>query len=302
MSQPKYKVLVLGGGPDLEREVSLKSAAGVAEALRAAGHETIERDILPKDLSALDEACDVIFPVLHGRWGEGGPLQKKLEACGKPFVGWGSAAATLAMNKAETKRVAEKIGIETPESVVVTPGETPEMEPPVVVKPVDDGSSMGVTICEDDMAVSIALENLLSERGEALVERFIEGREMTVGILDDATLPVIEIVPHNDFYDYEAKYDRNDTEYRFEIDADPALLLKIQTHALGLHYKLGGRHLSRVDFIVDEAGHDWLLEINTLPGFTSHSLLPQAARQTGLEMDALCDRLVSLALRDGVSR
>ncbi len=302
MMKERYTVLVLGGGPDREREVSLKSAAGVAAALREAGHETIERDILPKDLSALDETCDVIFPVLHGAWGEGGPLQKKLEADGRPFVGWGSAAATRAMNKAETKEVARQLGIDTPPAWVVRPGERPEFELPVVVKPIDDGSSMGVTICEDETTVSIALEQLLTERGEALIEQYIEGRELTVGVLDDVTLPVIEIVPKAEFYDYEAKYDRDDTDYRFDIDIDPELMINIQTHALALHMKLRGRHLSRVDFILDDKKHAWLLEINTLPGFTSHSLLPQAALQSGLTMNALCDRLVNLALRDANRR
>ncbi len=301
MEQP-LTVLVLGGGPDRERPVSLRSAAAVAEALRQAGHRTVERDVLPDDLSALDEAHEVVFPVLHGAWGEGGPLQAILEAHGKPFVGWGSDAAAVAMDKAQTKRVAEELGLDTPESEVVQPGGAATLGPPVVVKPNDDGSSVGVHICTDEQAVGAALDAITREHGCALVERFVAGHELTVGVLDGEALPVIEIVPTVDFYDYDAKYDRDDTDYRFEIALPDEVLVAMGADAVALHRGLGGRHLSRVDFIVDEAERAWLLEINTLPGFTSHSLLPMAAQEAGLGMPALCDRLVSLALRDAVGR
>lgn len=302
MVDQSLTVLVLGGGPDRERPVSLQSAAAVAEALRKAGHQTIERDILPDDTSALDETCDAVFPVLHGAWGEGGPLQAILEASGKPFVGWRSEPAAVAMDKAQTKGVAHELGIATPDSQLVPPGAAPTLAPPVVVKPVDDGSSVGVHICHDYEAIDVALAAINREHGCALVETFVAGRETTVGVLDGGALPVIEIVPTVDFYDFEAKYDRDDTDYRFEIDLPEEVLTAMQADAVALHRGLGGRHLSRVDFIVDDDRRPWLLEINTLPGFTSHSLLPMAAAKTGLAMPALCDRLVSLALRDGVDR
>lgn len=295
-------ILVLGGGPDRERAVSLNSAAEVAAALRAAGHTTMERDILPDDLSALDERCDVVFPVLHGPWGEGGPLQKLLVERDVVFVGSGPEAARLAMDKAATKRIAVERGIATPPSQVVDAAHRRTIEPPAVAKPIDDGSSVGITIARDGESLDRAIESLLAERSQALVERFVAGKEITVGIVADQPLAPIEIAPATAFYDYRAKYDRDDTAYRFEIDLPAETLDEARAGALALHRAIGCRHLSRVDFIVDAEARPWLLEINTMPGFTTHSLLPMAARRGGMDMPALCDRLVRLAMEDAVDR
>lgn len=290
------RVLVLRGGPDRERAVSLNSGAAVAGALAAAGHEVIERDILPDDLSAFDETFDLVFPVLHGAWGEGGPLQEILESRGLRFVGSPSRAARTGMNKPATKAVARDRGIATPDGESIDAGQMPTMSPPLVIKPVDEGSSVAVYLCRDRAQVQQAVEALGGESRELMAERLIEGREMTVGIVGERALPVIEIRPAEQFYDYEAKYTRDDTNYSVDIDLPADLLAKMQADALKLHQAIGARHLSRVDFIVDRTGEAWLLEINTLPGFTDHSLVPMAGREMGWEMPELCDRLVQLAM------
>lgn len=297
-----FTVLVLRGGPDRERDVSLSSASQVAAALRQAGHSTIEHDVLPDNLAALDEAFDVVFPVLHGPWGEGGPLQQILEQRGVRFVGCGSAAAAKAIDKVATKQAIASLDLPLPVHQVVTGCEPITIQPPVVVKPIDDGSSVDVSICRNADEIHDAVERNRHGRRSLMVEQFIAGREMTVGILDGRALPVIEIVPTVRFYDYEAKYTRDDTVYRFDIDLPAESLAKMQQDAEQVFAALGCRDLSRVDFIVDETNRPWFLEVNTLPGFTSHSLLPMAARQAGIAMPALCDRLVRLAHQRGVGR
>jgi len=298
----KATVLVLGGGPDRERPVSLNSAAQVAEALRQAGHQTIERDILPGDLSALDEPFDVVFPVLHGPWGEGGPLQRILERRSLAFVGCGSAAASIAIDKVATKQALAALDIALPRHQVVTDHEVLSVRPPAVVKPIDDGSSVDVCICRSVDEIHAAIDKHRGDRPALMVEQFIAGREMTVGILDGRALPGIEIVPRVGFYDYEAKYERDDTQYRFDIKLPPEAIRRMQRMAEAVFAELGCRDLGRVDFIVDDEHRPWFLEVNTLPGFTTHSLLPMAARRTGLEMPALCDKLIRLAHDRAVGR
>jgi len=290
------RVLVLGGGPDREREVSLAGAQQVAAALREAGHETVEREIGPDDPSPLDEPCDVVFPVLHGPFGEGGPLQAMLAERDLRFVGCRAAAARLGMDKVRTKQLATARGVPTPPWQTLDADAALTLDPPLVIKPADEGSSFGVFICRDADQIADARRQLHPRYPTLLAERFITGRELTVGLLDGEPLPVIEIVPRGGFYDYEAKYSRDDTDYRFEIDLPEATLAQLQADARRVYEAIGARHLSRVDFLVDRAGRHWMLEINTMPGFTTHSLLPMAARRAGLTMPALCDRLARHAV------
>lgn len=307
------KVLVLAGGPDRERPVSLQSGAQVAAALREAGHEVLERDISPDDLTALDAFTawdgDVIFPVLHGRWGEGGGLQHILDERGLPYVGCSGPAAELCMDKHRTKMVLTSKSLPTPPCELLGPGQRLTLRPPLVLKAVDEGSSLGLAICRDAKAVSAARRRLGRQYPRLLAEQFIAGKEITVGIIapaDDAgpayhALPPIQIVPATEYYDYQAKYDRDDTRYLFEIDLPADVLGRVSELALAAHRALGVRHLSRVDFIVDAHHQPWILEINTIPGFTTHSLLPMAARQAGLTLPALVDRLARHALADAAS-
>ncbi len=295
MPDDPLTILVLGGGPDREREVSRVGQAQVAAALRQAGHRTVERPITPDDLSGLDEPCDVVFPVLHGPWGEGGPLQAILADRGFRFVGCTAPAARLAIDKIAAKRVAQKVGIDTPPFVCLDCDNTATLAPPVVVKPIDDGSSFGVRVCLDDEAVAAALEALRPDHAALLVERYVPGRELTVGVVAGHALPVIEIVPAADFYDFHAKYDSDQTVYTFDTGLPAEVLARLQADAVRLYEAIGARHLSRVDFLLDADQRAWVLEINTMPGFTTHSLLPMAAARAGMAMPALCDRLVRLA-------
>jgi D-alanine-D-alanine ligase len=306
VSTDALSVLVLAGGPDAERPVSFKSGAAVTAALREAGHNTQQADVGPEDLSALDAFVkaggDVIFPVLHGHWGEGGGLQSILDSRSLPYVGATAEAAALCMDKHRTKAALEAAGVPTPRSRLVSAGNEPDLPCPLVIKPAREGSSIALSICEDQQQIRDAIATALKHDEKVLAEQFITGREVTVGVLatgprpgDVMALPPIEIVPASGYYDYDAKYHRDDTQYRFETDLAPATLEQLKSLALTAHRALGVRHLSRVDFIVDAAGQPWVLEVNTLPGFTDHSLLPMAADHAGWPMPPLCDHLVRLA-------
>lgn len=303
------RVLVLAGGPDAERPVSLASAKGVARALAESGYEvnaqTIDRPT-GDQLSAM--RGEVVFPVLHGVFGEGGPLQDLLEADGRPFVGSGPGPARLAMDKLATKIIAAACGsrveaqlevrVATPDAALVDPADLACPLPwPVIVKPVREGSSIGLVRCDDESAWRAARAR--AAPGCALmVERWIAGRELTVGVLDGRPLPIVEIVPACGVYDYQAKYDRNDTEYRIDPTLPTGVARAAQSVAVELARALGTRHIARVDLMLDEADTLWVFELNTMPGFTPTSLLPKAAAHAGLAMPQLCDRLVRSALRD----
>ncbi|MBL9031547.1 MAG: D-alanine--D-alanine ligase [Phycisphaerae bacterium] len=298
-------VLVLGGGPDAERDVSLKSAAGVADALRQSGTFSVEARTIDRltldSLRALPG--DVVFPVLHGAFGEGGPLQDLLELDGRPYVGCRPRAARLAMDKLATKLAALAAAIPTADACVLNPKDDHSpVGVPAVVKPVHDGSSVGLHICPDlsawNRARAAVADDQKKNPGRAyLVERYIAGKELTVGLLDGKALPLIHIAPAHGVYDYEAKYARDDTRYILDPDLPGNLASTIKGYAERLFAALGARHVSRADFILDHDDRPWLLEINTMPGFTSHSLVPKAAAHAGIPMPNLCARLVDMALR-----
>lgn len=307
MSGAPRSVLVLAGGPDAEREVSLMSAANVAQALRDSGrihveHREIGRITGPELRELPGEA---VFPVLHGHFGEGGPLQDLLELDGRAYVGCGPRAARLAMDKVATKLAAARLNIPTADLAILNPHDNGcPFPPPVVVKPVHEGSSVGLHICRggDDWALAhaAASADMREHPGRVyLVERgVLGGRELTVGVFDGAALPVIEIRPAEGVYDYQAKYFRDDTNYVCAPELPPGVTERIQAQAAALARSLGVRHLARADFILDEVGTAWVLEVNTMPGFTGHSLFPMAARHAGIETPDLCMRLVEAAWRD----
>ncbi len=305
--RPLPAVLVLAGGPDDERAVSLESAAAVAAALREAGAVVHEVTI---DRPTLDELAgmpgEVVFPVLHGVFGEGGPLQDVLAGLGRPFVGSGPMAARVAMDKLATKLVAAGLGIPTlPACVLSAQDAVLSMELPVVVKPVHEGSSVGLHVCADAAAWGRAHEaasrDIEARPGRVyMVEPMVRGRELTVGVLerggDVSVLPIVEIAAAGGVYDYAAKYDRDDTRYGVEPELPGGVAAACRDAAVTLVRALGVRHLGRVDFLLDDEGTAWLLEVNTMPGFTGHSLLPMAARAAGMEMPALCARVVRAAV------
>jgi D-alanine-D-alanine ligase len=291
-------VLVLYGGPSAEREVSLVSGKAVAAGLREAGHHVAEIDVRPETLdAALSKQADVVFPVLHGTWGEDGQLQAILEQRHIRFVGSGAASSKLGMDKAATKLVWEKAGLPTPPYELVTKANPiTTINAPCAVKAVDSGSSVDVYICQKQADADKALKTLLGKYGRALVEQFIKGPELTVGLLEEKALAPIRIVPKVEFFDYEAKYKRNDTEHRFDTGLPPDLIEKCQRLAEKGNAIVGARDLARVDIMIDQKSHEpYMLEINTLPGFTPKSLLPEAAAHAGIKFPQLVDRLVKRA-------
>ncbi len=298
-------ITVLMGGPSSEHEVSLASGTAIADALVRNGHKVTRSDISPQELSALDRpGIDLVFIALHGDFGESGQVQRLCEARGLRYIGSGAAASELAMDKAAAKRAFAAGGISTPPGMViteVTPAAKAWLEDiglPIVLKPVDGGSSVDVVIAHDRQVRDRELTDLLAKYGRILAERFIEGKELTVGILGDEALPIIQIIPDGEFYDYRAKYsDGAKTQYIFEHGIDTPRAAAIQAMALAAHRSLGCRDMSRVDVMLEKStGIPYVLEINTIPGFTSHSLLPKAAARVGIPLDQLVERIAEMAM------
>lgn len=307
MSSPSLKVMVLAGGPDRERAVSLQSGQAVTHALQQAGHDTQQRDIGPDDLSALADwqrwGAHAIFPVLHGRWGEGGELQQRLDERAIPYVGSTHAAARLCMDKHQTKHALAEFGLPTPAFALFAPGQPLPMTPPLVFKPCLEGSSIDVMICHNVAQARSGAARFADYGGPVLIERFIQGKELTLAVIETdgvaQALPPIEIVPPAGFYDYQAKYQRDDTGYLVgddQIELPQPVLTRLRQAAVSAHQRLGCRHMSRVDFMVDASHQFWILEVNTIPGFTNHSLLPMAAAAHGWPLPRLVDRLVRSAV------
>ncbi len=300
-------VLVLGGGPDAEREISLTSSQAVAGALAQGGAFQVEYRTIDRVTDAELEAMpgDVVFPVLHGPFGEGGPLQDMLERGGRPFVGSGPRAARRAMDKLGSKLAAAGAGVPTAGAGALDISDaTCPFELPVVVKPNTEGSSVGLYVCKSldqwDRAHAAARDGLTRHPGRAwMVERFVGGRELTVGLIGAEgsmrALPVVEIAPASGTYDYAAKYSRNDTRYVVNPDLPDGVDERVKSFAEGVARALGVRHLARADFILTPAGEPMFLEINTMPGFTATSLVPKAAAAEGMDLTALCAHLVELA-------
>lgn len=304
-------ILVLGGGPDAEREVSINSSTAVFESIKSAPGFTATLSIIDRPSLAELRALpgDVVFPVLHGGFGEGGPLQDMLEADGRPYVGCGPRAARLAMDKLATKLAAARCGVPTlPSGALNLADDACPFELPTVVKPVHEGSSVGVHICRSGDDWANAIRAVRADRVENPTRMYmvesaaLGGRELTVGVIDGVAQPIVEIRPSVEFYDYQAKYKRSDTKYTTDPDLPPGMTERLKGFASTLAREMGVRHLCRVDFILDSAGNPWLLEVNTMPGFTGRSLLPMAAAKSGMNFTQLCVHLVQLALRDAPRR
>lgn len=328
------KIAVLMGGASEEREVSLASGAQVARALREAGHDVVAVDtsrgvLEPEEEQALLESdvrreapepdspdlletgdttaltrdfrvaeADVVFVALHGGAGEDGTLQALLDLADLPYAGSGHVGCTLSMDKDVTKRLLVGVDVPTPEWLVGRhpPDEVVEtLGLPVIVKPASGGSTVGLTLVRDPEELDAAVELAERYQGPVMYEAFVEGREFTVGIVGDEALPVGEIIPEHELFDYECKYQPGMAQEIFPADIPDALADRLQELALRTHRVLRMRDFSRVDFMVDEDGRPWCLEANALPGMTANSLLPKAGRAAGLSFPALCDRLVRLA-------
>ncbi len=303
-----HKVLVLQGGRSAEREVSLNTGSQVAEALSSLGHQVIAVDAAAHDFIEQIKAAepDVVFVCLHGRFGEDGTVQGLLELIGLPYVGSGVLASALAMDKVMSKYLFACMDIPTPDFVALRRSETWDAEEitrrlgrKTVVKPANEGSAIGVTIAHEPAELPAAIELAFTHDTSVLVEAFVSGVEVTVGVLgnDELTaLPTLEIVPEHEFYDYDSKYVPGMSRHIVPARLSEELQAECRRMALDAHRALGCRGMSRSDTIVTESGEAYLLETNTIPGMTATSLLPDAARAAGIEFPALCDILVRLAL------
>ncbi len=295
------RVAVAFGGTSAEREVSLDSGRNVLEALRARGVDAHPVDGIPALLDALRAGHYArVFNILHGRGGEDGMLQGALDALRVPYTGSGILGSALAMDKVRTKQVWQALGLPTPRYVAWRPGEDLEaaiatIGYPAIVKPSHEGSSVGITrvFSAEDLPAAVALA--CKHDGELLIEQLIEGAELTVAILGREALPSIRIVPKGAYYDYHAKYIAEDTEYLcpgLEGDAET----QIRALAWRAFDAVGCSGWGRVDVMRDRTGASYLLEVNTTPGMTSHSLVPKAARAVGIEFDTLCWRILESSL------
>ncbi|MBR1920815.1 MAG: D-alanine--D-alanine ligase [Kiritimatiellae bacterium] len=301
----KRKIAVLMGGTSSERDVSLNSGRNVAAALETLDKYEVVPVVLDADnLDTLPKGVDAVYIALHGGWGEDGGVQSALDRLGIPYTGPGAAASKIAMDKVKTKMVLEMKGVPTAAWSLAGAGtDKPPIALPVVVKPPCDGSSVGISKVSRQEQWAGALADALAacrsapgEEAVALVEEYIPGREFTVGVIDGEPLPVLEIVAPNGWYGYHEKYDSDETRYPFLEDGE--LARRLQAFALDAYRAVGCRGVTRVDFRVSPLGRCYVLELNTSPGFTSHSLVPKAGMKTGLSFAGVCERILSAARHD----
>ncbi|QEL57432.1 D-alanine--D-alanine ligase [Chromobacterium paludis] len=288
------KVAVLMGGSSSEREVSLMSGAGVLAALQSKGVDAHRFDPSEKPLAALkEEGFDCVFNILHGPFGEDGTLQGALEALGMPYTGCGVMASAIAMDKWRTKLLWKGAGLPIPAFELLDEGSDfdaieKQLGLPLFVKPSTEGSSIGVTKVKQPGELRAAFEEARKYDDVVIAEQFIGGGEYTCAVIGETAYPTIKIEPATEYYDYQAKYFRDDTVYRCPSGLSPEVEARARELALKAFQVLGCRGWSRVDFLMDEAGEIYLLEANTSPGMTSHSLVPMAARAEGIAYEDLC--------------
>jgi D-alanine-D-alanine ligase len=309
------KIGVLLGGQSSEREVSLRTGEAVLTALRDRGHHAVpiyvDRDI---DVALRQEQIEVAFLALHGRGGEDGCIQGMLEMLGIPYTGSDVLASALAMHKAKAKELFRLHNLPTPAYYLLAGASLAggadddlgtlhgDFGFPCVVKPAREGSSVGVTICREPAALGPAVERALCFDDEVLIERFIAGKEVSVAVVEDRALGAVEIAPRDGFFDYANKYTRGATDYYVPPRVSPERYRGILTQALRAHLALGCRGATRVDMMVSDAGNEFVLEVNTLPGLTPTSLLPKIADAAGISFGELCEMILAgagLATRRG---
>ncbi|MCG2675753.1 D-alanine--D-alanine ligase [bacterium] len=309
----KMKIAVLMGGTSAEREVSLSTGKAIIEALKRKGLKVISIDV-DKDIAKklLKEKINLAFIALHGRGGEDGTIQGLLELLGIPYTGSGVLASALALNKAQAKKVFKFHGLPVPKFQVLKKEDpAAKGEPrqrrgsriqdlkfplPLVIKPAREGSTIGISIIHNKRDIKKALEKAFRYDEEIIIEEYIEGKEVTVGIVGDEALPVIEIRPKDAFYTYEAKYIKGLTDFIIPARLSKRVYSQVQRIALTAYHALGCRHFARVDMIVNKKNKPYLLELNTIPGMTATSLLPQAAAKRGISFDNLVLKILEMAL------
>ena len=289
------KVALLMGGPGKERPVSLNSGAAVAKALRSLGVEVQEIDVTGPGFK-LPEKTDLAFNIIHGTFGEDGALQSILDDLGVAYTGEGEVASRVAFDKIASKRKFDQAGVPNAKWEILQSGQSVSIPLPLVAKPPREGSSVGVHIVQHPEELVPALEDCFSRDSEVLVEEFIRGRELTVGIVGGEALPVVEIVPKVDFYSYENKYTKGNSDYFCPARIDEATTRAVQSAALAAHRSLGLEIYSRVDVLLDSENRPFVLEVNTIPGMTETSLLPKAAAIAGLDFASLCEEIAGISL------
>jgi D-alanine-D-alanine ligase len=301
------KAAVLMGGIGEERDISIQSGSCVAQALKEAGLDVVTSDVRPDNLEILgDSSIDVFFLALHGRYGEDGQLQQMLEDKGLCYTGSGPKASRLAFDKLAAKQCFIEADITTPKAIAFDVNTKPkefenrllQLSNKFVVKPVRQGSTIGVTIVDNPKSALAEARKCSAEFGDCMIEEYIPGREITVGVLLGQALPIIDIKSRSGFYDYHAKYIDEQTRFLFDTIDDAALIGKIEAATIKCFNALGLRHFARVDFILSADGIAYALEANSIPGLTSHSLLPKAAAKIGLSMSDLCMKIIEAALED----
>lgn len=295
----KLNIIVMLGGPSAEREVSLRSGAAVAAALRSLGHVVTELDPrVPKWV--LPAGTDVVFLALHGTYGEDGTVQQELDRIGVPYTGCGVEASRIGFDKLLTKQKCIECGVPTPRHVVIDSADASwprGWNPPLVLKPARQGSSVGLQFVDRVSDWSASLEEAFRHDTQVLVEERIVGRETTVGILEDSPLPLVEVRPRSGVYDYKNKYTAGATEYLCPAPLDSETTSRVQAAGLAAFRAVGCRDYARIDVMIRPSGEPAVLEVNTLPGMTETSLLPKAAAAAGISYPELCQRMVDLALK-----
>ena len=298
MKTRSLNVTVMLGGPSSEREVSLRSGAAVSKALASLGHTVSQLD--PQTpVWQLPPGTEVVFLALHGTYGEDGTVQEQLDKLGVPYTGCGAEASRVAFDKVLTKKRCLAAGVPTARFEVFSSAAAPwpnGWNPPVVIKPAREGSSVGVHMVDKKEQWPSALADAFRFDSEVLMEEKIIGRETTVGILAGQALPIAEIRVKKGFFDYNNKYTTGCAEHVCPADFDAASTRRIQEAALGAFRAVGGRDYARVDVMVRNDGQPMVLEVNTLPGMTELSILPDTARAAGLDYAQLCQRMIDLAL------
>jgi len=297
------RIGVLAGGPSSEREISLRSGRAVHDALLGEGLDSLFLDVKNDIDEIIKKSCiDVAFIALHGRFGEDGTVQRMLEDAGIPYTGSGVRASLSALDKAASKDLFIRNLIPVPRHMVLVKGrlhtdDYNNLGMPIVVKPNLEGSSIGLSIVTDKNLLPSAIDKAFEYGDKVILEEYIDGRELTVGILNDMALPVIEIVPKNKVYDFNAKYKDSDTQYL--VPAPIAEDVSEEARRIGVlaHKALGCRSFSRVDMMMSQSDKIFVLEVNTIPGMTERSLLPKAAQATGLRFSSLCVKILEDAVK-----
>ncbi|HJX98076.1 MAG TPA: D-alanine--D-alanine ligase [Chthoniobacterales bacterium] len=294
------KVAVLMGGPGSERDVSLATAKGVSKALRFSGIEVVDVDVRDENFPLAPDV-DLAFNCIHGTFGEDGQIQKILEDRGVAYTGDGVEASRIAFDKVLSKEKFLERGVITPESEVIDAGQRPKMSVPLVVKAARQGSTVGIVIVKNANELDAALKEAAKFDRKLLIEKFVSGRELTIGILGDQALPIIEIIPKGGFYDFNTKYPflnpqaGASAEHVCPAKIDSSLTKKIQELALAAFRALGLVVYGRVDVLLTDRGEPFVLEVNTIPGMTEASLLPEAAGVAGISYPELCLRIIELS-------